>query len=47
MRDIAQQVGEHSEKQIEKRQRCTPRETVCGHPPSEEEHSEEVIQSFI
>ena len=47
--DIAQ-VGEHREKwfvKTEARHRCTPGEKACGHRPSEEEHSKEVVKSFI
>ena len=32
---------------IEARQKCTPREKVCGHTPSEEEHKKEVVKSFL
>ena len=43
-------MGEHVEKQFvntEARQRCTPWEKGMGIPTSEEEHSEEVVKSFL
>ena len=32
---------------IEARQKCKPREKVCGRPPSQEEHKKEVVKSFL
>ena len=39
----AAQVGKHTHKQG----RETPREKGCKHPPNEENHSKEMVKSYI